>query len=82
MTYKAGIDGPGKEHRLVWLHAEHTWLGNSIFVILDLRVNLVESGVCSVFTTRYPYVDQLLLIEVVTKNVFWIRKQLQVNGRV
>ena len=75
-TYKAGVDSPGIEHCLVWLHTEHTWLGHSMFVLLDLRVDLVEGGVCGILTARYPDVDQPLLVEVVTKNVGWIRKQL------
>ena len=49
-----------------------------MLVLLDFRVDLVEGGVGGVLTTRYPDVDQPLLIQVVTKNVGWIRKQLQV----
>lgn len=77
-TYKAGIDGPSIEHTLVWLHTEDTRLGHSVLVLLDLRVDLVEGGVCGVLTARYPDVDQPLLVEVVTKNMGGIRKQLQV----
>ena len=75
-TYKAGIDGPSIEHRLVWLHAEHARLGHSMLVVFDLGVDLVVGGVCGILTTRYPDVDQPLLVEVVTKNMGGIRKQL------
>ena len=77
-TYKAGIDGPSIEHALVWLHTKDTRLGHSMLVLLDLRVDLVEGGVCGILTARYPNVDQPLLVEVVTKNMGGIRKQLQV----
>ena len=61
-TYKAWVDGPGIEHRLVWLHTEHTWLSHSVLILLDLRVDLVEGGVGSILTSGYPDVDQSLLI--------------------
>ncbi len=79
-TYKAGIDGPSIEHTLVWLHTEDTWLSDSMLVLLDLRVDLVEGGVCGILTARYLDVDQPLLVKVVTKNMGGIRKQLQVCG--
>jgi hypothetical protein len=50
-----------------------------MLVLLDLRVDLVEGGVCGILTTRYLDVDQPLLVKVVTKNMGGIGKQLQVG---
>lgn len=50
-----------------------------MLVVLDLGVDLVESGVGGVFSTGDPDVYQPLLVQIVAKDMGWIGKQLKVN---
>ena len=54
----------------------HTWLGYSVFVMLDLGVCLIEGRISRVLSPRDMNGDKALFVQVVPQNVGGVREAL------
>ena len=54
----------------------HTWLGYSVFVMLDFGMGPIEGGIGRVLSPRDANGDEALFVQVVPQNVGGVREAL------